>query len=687
MKATRFLLLAVLLLAFVAVLASCDMIAGFLGGDDTTGVTTTATAAVTTATTAVTLPPLASEGGIKSCKLSANGLRLTYESGKSQNLGTVDVREGYNSAKVTDFSLSEGVLTVTLLDSAGQNLALQFLNSAPAAVTLRLREANGYLEWARATGDSWQVLCPARGTASGSNPLTLLATAAEIGKVEPLTATDGMILTVQGNDLRFRATDWLRPGFDMCTDAVLSRANVNLNFMLKAYYEIPSTAAHDYMGTLSTDNVSRFKDASDDLAAIFFNGSYFGGNHGYSLVVKIPNFGKSEKDIGSVWKNNATGQEYCLVKVIDGMLWLCPFDEDSMADGNFNEYSKNAKAALVVGDVLTHVKGATAKNDISVIGDSTLDGNQMQFRSAVNHLEQHIFLNGVNEIALDVDGVYEAEFIDVYETYTVTYLPAVLEHLMRNAGRNDNDSCHDEEIEDAYIRFTKTLRFSRNGSSTLYQENTALKDLSGFYSYGVISGTFNDTTYVYTPASTNFSVPSPHPGGSSITVTGDPLLVRDYYQLADPAATRVMGIGYYPFFGVATDEVRSEMVAPFGGNGMAVGQYSHIRKNYPYLIRKNSLSTGESFSYIGYHTPTVPIDDDFFAINWYFVGDEVMLLLNTDKAVSEKTVALPDYLDGMHVEVTQKSDSFTVASTAVDGGVTVAATGAGYAILRLTPAE
>ncbi len=688
MKATRFFLLAALLLSFVAVLASCDMIAGLLGGDDTTGAITTTTAtAATTVTTAVTLPPLASESGIKSCKLSEGVLRLTYNSGKTQSLGTVGVREGYNSAKITVVSLDSGVLTLSLLDAAGENIANRFLECAPAAVTLRLRETDGYLEWASATAEDWQVLCPARGSSS-SKAMALLATAAGVGKTEPLAAGDGVLLSIKGNDLRFRATDWLRPGFDFCTDAELGRAGRNPCFMLKNYYELSSSAAPDTMGTKSADGVSSFKDASDDLAAFFFNGSYFGAGHGYSLIVKIPNTGKSEKDIGSEWVNEATGQHYYLVKVIDGMLWMCPFDEDSMKDGNFAEYSKTSKAALKTGDTLTHVTGATNTLTITVIADSTLDGNQMQFYAAVNHVEQHILLNGTHEIPLDADGVYEADFIDVYETYTVTYLPAVLNHLRRNVGKNDNESCHDEEITDAYVRFTKTLRFTRNGSSTLYQENTAMQDLDKFYSFGVISGTFTRPIYMYVPASENLASPTLHSvGESACNVLGDPCLVRDYYQMTDTAGTKAMGIGYYPFFGVATSTVRQEMTNPGNPQGNVVGQFSHITKNYPQLIKGDLLRTGESFSYIGYHSPAVPIDDDFFIINWYFVGDEVMLILNADKAVGEKAVTLPDYLDGMHVTVTQKSDTFTVTSTAIDGGITVSTTGAGYAIVRLTPTE
>jgi hypothetical protein len=172
-----------------------------------------------------------------------------------------------------------------------------------------------------------------------------------------------------------------------------------------------------------------------------------------------------------------------------------------------------------------------------------------------------------------------------------------------------------------------------------------------------------------------------------LEIYGQPTLVRDYYQFSDAVGSRGMAIGFYPFHGVATDENRVTAANPSNAASANVGWFSAALKSYPNLFQKSAMNPGESIEFIGYHCPTVPIDDDFFAIHWYFVGDEVMLLLNTDKAVSEKTVALPEYLNGLTVTITQKSDAFTVTSDTIDGGVTVSTTGAGYAILRLTPED
>ena len=696
MNAKRFFLLFLLVFAVTAILASCEFLpAGlFPGGATTTEATSQTTSEVTTMTTteaaATTTAPVTSgapavpsQGGIKKAtELASGAIRVTYGTGSIQSLGSLKLREGYNSAKVTALSLDDGVLTLTLLEAAGENVANRHLACAPSAVTLRLRERNGALEWADATGDDWRVLCPAKLGVGDPLPLPLLAEAAEVGKVAPATGT-GVILSVNGDKLRFRATDWLREGYDLCSDAEFNRPNRNPIFMMNGMYEVPSTADKGFMGRTEGEGALLWKYTGDDIPSIMFNGTYIGAQHGYSLLIKIPNAGKTEADIGSVWENK-NGQKYCLVKVVDGMLWLCPFDEDVMKDGDFSKYSKTRYAFVAAGDTLSHVEGATNTANIIATADAITNANDIQFYVSTIKIEQHLLLNGTVEVPLNKKGVYEAEFIDIYEVYEIAYLPAVLTYLMEHAGDNDNETCHSEEITETYMRFSTTHRYHRNGSCTVYQENEALKVLKNVDFYGMTSAAFADPSYVYVPGSVSAATMQKQEK-VEFRVTGDPNLVRNYYQFDDLLGTRGFAIGYYPYFGVATHENRPLAAGNGNASSTNCGWYSAGQKNYPNLIKRAEMQPGEKIAFIGYRSPSVPIDDDFFAINWYFVGDEVMLFLNTDKAVGEKSVTLPDYLDGLTVTVAQKSDSFTVVSDTVDGGVTVSSTGAGYAILRLTP--
>ena len=645
----------------------------------TTVPVTTAEPPVTTTTPVTTAAPAVVAPFKKVQMLSSGALRITFEDGTMNNLGVISVREGYNSAEVTAYSLDKatGILTVTLCDSSAENIANAILKKVPEPVTLRLRECAGNLEWASADAEDWQVLC----TKGASKVLEKLATAADIGKTEAPSG-NGVIFSIVGNDLRFRATGWLREGMDIYTQAYLHSPGNNGNFMQEGIYEISSTAPKD-----STAKGTSFKAAGDEIPAINLNGTWIGAAHGYNIIAKIPNTDKTEDDIGSVWQL-ASGQRFVLVRIVSGMLWLCPFDDGSMEDGNFAEYT--FQSLISKGDVLTHVETdyGGAENTVAITAGADNPTGDMQFYVSTNHVTQRAFLNGCIEVDLGSDGVYEAEYVDFYESYDIIYLPTVLEHLMENVGKNDNDSCHDESLDVSYIRFSQTHRFHKNGSYTAYVENTVLHKIQNVQYYGVMSYPFstpNNDHYLYAPGSTNAAAPV-YQTNETFYVTGDPTVVRSYFQLTDLAGTKSMNVGYYPYFGAATDEARPNSLA--NAHVGRVGMWYQSRKMYPYCFLQKEMDVGDKISFIGYHIPAIPIDDDFFVINWYFVDDEIFLSFHTDKAVDEKTIALPDYMVGMIATVDQKSESFTLHSSAIsEAGITVSTTEAGYASIRLTPAE
>ena len=310
---------------------------------------------------------------------------------------------------------------------------------------------------------------------------------------------------------------------------------------------------------------------------------------------------------------------------------------------------------------------------------------------------------------LTKDGVYNAEFVDFYETYDVLYLPTVLKTLMKNVGKNTNASHYDESIEDSYLTYIQTHRFHENGSYTVYQTIEFNTDVVNVHQYGVMAepfgtrdGVVDDTLYLYAPGAEKYAekisskeynyiendgTPIAHKKGNYVYVLGDYTL-RSFYFFVDANYSKGVNVGYYPYFGIATDEYREEMINRYGNIG--VGEWSHITKMYPHLFKAATVEAGYSFSFIGYHTPTVPFDDDFYAVSWYFVGDEIYLSMNTDKAVAERTVAIPnaEYLVGLSISIEDASEGFTVVSdTVTANGITVSTTGAGYVTIKLTPTK
>ena len=616
--------------------------------------------------------PEVSSNRITAAETKDGAIELTYKDGTTQSLGALDLREGYNSAAVSyELDGATGVLTVTLIDSAYFNFANQMLEESGLMMTVCLREMNGKLEWASESMDDWTVLCDAVTT---DKPLVLLAAATEFGKQEAITS-ESMVFAIKGNSLRFRTLEW-KDGTDLVIDAVLHYATSNNMFNLKYIAEIPSNVSHGFTDAGASYNI--FKTSDDDIAPINFNGSYNGANHGYNVIASVANTaGITTEDIGSIWQVGS--MQYVIVKATDTVIWFCPYYDSAMKTGSFS-YTKIAKDSTI-----THVSGATHTASFTASADST----QQQFYRSMNHSYQAVYLNGTKEIDLAKDGYYYAEFIDFYEEYDIIYLPAILEYLIANVGNNDNDSYHDESITESYVTFHNTYRFHKNGACVIYSSYEFHKSVDIGYIGGVQSIKFNESThYVYVPGTTELSTPTLQ--GTSATadkniyVTKDKLedpdtLASSYFQMSDENGTKVMNLGYNQLYGVGANDVRDYLTSN------DLGWYYTSYKMYPRIISNCRLAAGAKIDFIAYRIPSYVLDDDFIAINWYWVGDDIYLSLHTDKSLDKTVTVLPDYMNGMEVSLVEGSDSFMVNSAAIeDGSISVTSNGAGYVVLKLT---
>jgi hypothetical protein len=196
---------------------------------------------------------------------------------------------------------------------------------------------------------------------------------------------------------------------------------------------------------------------------------------------------------------------------------------------------------------------------------------------------------------------------------------------------------------------------------------------------------FNESThYVYVPGTTNLSTPTLQGDGEQINITKDKLddpdtLASSYFQMSDANGTKVMNLGFNPLYGVGVSEVRDYLTKA------DLCWYYTSYKLYPKIISGCRLTAGARIDFIGYRIPSYVLDDDFIAINWYWVGDDIYLSLHTDKSVDKTVTVLPDYMNGMEISVVETSDNFMVnSSTIEDGSISVTSNGAGYVVLKLS---
>ena len=109
---------------------------------------------------------------------------------------------------------------------------------------------------------------------------------------------------------------------------------------------------------------------------------------------------------------------------------------------------------------------------------------------------------------------------------------------------------------------------------------------------------------------------------------------------------------------------------------------------YPYFISNCNLEAGTEISFIAYRIPSYTLDSDFTAINWYWVGDDIYLSLHTDSPVNKTVTVLPEYMNGMTVEVIEGSETFDIKSTTIENGsISVQSSAEGYALIKLSPAK
>ena len=719
MKLKQLFLLAVALIMLTMALASCELPFDlpfdipFLGGGETTTAATTTDAATTTTGALITLPAVTAKPNpiveVKKVNTASAGLRLSFNDKKTMTVEpSLSVGEGHNGVTYThSFDKESGILTLRLFDSASKNIALSHLAELPASITVCLRENNKNLEWAYEGSDEWSVLCKVGAT--NAKLLADLCEATAFAKTEAPTEK-GVYFTIKGDYLRFRAREW-KSGTDLCMDGHLSGSS-NKIFNISNLTEVNSTLTFT-----DTNSGDLWKSSGDDITPININGTYIGANHGYNLITAMKNpviSPKTEADIGSIWE--VGGQQYVLVRVGDSpkedktktaTLWFCPISDAAMESGIFSTSKNDATGRaptlnnILIGNgvTLTHVSGATNTDDFVVDRPIQPDNTPLgvcQFYIALNHVKMSAFLNGNVEVDLTKDGVYSAEFVDFYEEYDIIYLPDVLEYLIDNAGKNTNASHHDESLKESYVTVKNTYRYHKNGACVVYSSYAFQKDVEVGYIGGVQSIPFGDSNhYVYVPGANGYTTPTFQNGknegtfpnvniGKNILV--DPnYLTTTYFQLTTPDGAKAMNLGFNPLFGWGQNDVRAPHVGS-GADALAF-YYQNSYKMYPKLISGGTLDAGTTVDCIAYRLPSYKMDDDFFAINWYWVGDDIYLSLHTDHAVAEKTVTLPDYMNDMIPTVVEKSDSFTLVSDTIVGGIRVTTSGAGYTIVKLSPAN
>lgn len=418
----------------------------------------------------------------------------------------------------------------------------------------------------------------------------------------------------------------------------------NRQLNIQTYYTVPKDTDNSkiYVGS---SVLKTWNSCSDDTAPVNFNGSYIAGNHGATLAqeVVVSSHDKTEADIGSIWTSNS--HIFMLVKVASTTkLWFVQTDS-----AKINEQNWIAKDASPSG-TLVHISGATHTSTVTIssVNSST------QLTPAINNRTVKIYVDD-EEIDVTKGGVYVGKKIQTVNEYNTIYIPAMLEYLSENIGKNTNTSFYSDDITEGYCRLRLVQEIHSNASMTVYQTIRFDKQVSLSTNFIAQFGKFTESSDIslYIPNTTNLNTLTTFVSGSG----------SYYVDINDYAKEGIVPYRYYAFandleqgsaiifdksFGIGADEKRIKYTTSAGG-------FASTGKLYPQFVSGQQFYEGTMYDGCAVRIPFKK-RTDITSVVWYWRGKDIILCIDSHTLTNTK-ITLPSYMANKKIEILDKSDS------------------------------
>lgn len=475
-----------------------------------------------------------------------------------------------------------------------------------------------------------------------------------------------MFCLIKDNDFFIRADEWSdKESFIWKCNKITTFGN-NEYFNIDKAYTCPKNCEAEDLSQLKF-----FKECQDDICPVALEKTDLGGNHAYDCVdvVIMQDHGKTEADIGSVWKD-ISGKEFCLVKVPDqNTLWFV-----CLPDMQYEECGSMTPGCP--DSVFQHERGASNISKI-VIEKRT----STQLWRCFNHYTLELWADE-KEIDITRNQLLTAEKFSFVTKYDVIYVPAMLQYLIEHAGKNTNSSHYSDAIQECYFRMEVTYTFYRNASYTVYTNHIFSKDVKLKYIGLIQSISLEGRTYIYVP-DTSYEVLTEQ------EIKDVKVIGRDIWKDAEKAPYR-----YYQF-AESEEGSKKGMALVFdqsckhGRNALRIRQmtdagcYSNVRKMYPAFISGGNIYKGSVISGLGAVMPLNSFDSELTSVCWYWSGEDIILMIDTHHAVNKK-ISLPDYMNGADIEILDKTEHCIMKQNCIsECCVEIETDGYGYFVLKL----
>lgn len=476
-----------------------------------------------------------------------------------------------------------------------------------------------------------------------------------------------MSCSIQDNKVYVRAKCFMSDKDMVWSLSKVNESGGNKYFNIDSICTCPSTTNDEDLSS----SLTSWKGCSDDICPPNINGTYIAANHGFNCVDKITStdHGKTESDIGSVWKDS-NNKTYVLTHIYDeNTLGFIMFNDTNMQNGCMSYGNPT------VGTNLTHSSEATDTSDVAVEARAAT-----QMWQCFNNYSIRLLVDG-EEIDITKNNIFSGDRVEIITQYNVIYIPAMLTYLRNNVGSNTVDSQHSDNISDFYMTMYINYQFNKNGSVSTYSSFYMNKDTTIGYIGLVQSQLISSTPYTYLP-DTSYKTLTLHDGSITQSFTKDiwdstEKVPYRYYQFSDNTADKGIALVYDRSIGWGENTKRLAHCSQ-------AGMFYTSKKMYPAFIAGGSLTAGQYFDGMAARVPLYKYDEDLTSVGWYWCNNDIILMIDTHNAV-DKDIILPNYMNNMHIEVLDKTDTCTFGQTYIfSNKLRFQSTDYGYVVLRLS---
>ena len=435
------------------------------------------------------------------------------------------------------------------------------------------------------------------------------------------------------------------------------KSSLNHSFNLLAYKLVNKST--DY---LNFDSGTVFKGSYDDIAPFYFNNSYVGANHGWDRcyeIATVSEHGLVESNIGELWHDDIN-QEILILSILSTKKILVCSPSSDIFSSNLGILKNNTLVGSITNDSKTLLIQTVTRT---------------QLRPAINNKKIKV-LNS-KSVEIINDGIYQADYFDIVETYNIFDIQTMINKLKSNVGNNKNDSYYSDDIIEKYCTVNIIYRFTERGAMTVFQTIDFDKIVNWSFGHFVQSETIGNYIIVPNTLYKNITLIDKE----DIAIDKNSWINKElpparFYQFSDINRTKGMCLGFNTFLGSAKPEIQKTSTE----TGF---YYNETKKMYPKLSCKVKNTTiGESVNAICYRVPLREYDKDM-SVGWYYVNDNIYLLIDCQKSIN-KFIELPKHMLGKEVEIVESYGNTNIPIPFVSpNGIKIIVNEYGSLILKL----